>query len=177
MADQRRRTTFWVTQQATLILASGATGQSGQQSQDLGGDVRTKAGTTMIGLTLVRTFVTGFWAWDAAAASTPIWASYTLAVLKASQHMDDGDFADIGDHDGDLQLHDVRFLREALVANTTLFPGGEHKAGAGIYAESRSQRKMDRIDDTIWIVVQKSVATEQAVTLRVNVSQLWKARS
>ncbi len=174
MPDFTKRATMWINENVTMLLTAASNGQSGQQSQDLGVAVRAKVGANLFGMTLVRSFVNGWWRWDNTAASSPLWGFYSFGLLKGSRNMDDGDFADIGDHDGDLQLFEERHLLESAIALDVMYPREEHRSGSGFAVDSRSQRRMDRLDDTLWIVAQKSIVTEQIVTLGCNVTTLWK---
>ena len=173
MADRSRRQTVWLHQNVTLVIEDALSGVASQESTDIGNLFATKFGMSLVGVTLIRSWLRGWWT-ASVAASTPIWLRYTVALLKAPKGMDDGDFPDIGSHDGDAQLFDDRQLLETIVQDDVLFPRTEHLAGAGIYVESRSQRKMARIDDTMWLVGQKSTITENDITLRSTLTTLWK---
>lgn len=175
MADRRpaKRASLFTCVFLQMVLTAGSSDASGQAITDLGAAFIAKAGRSLNNVTLVHTWVQGWWT-QAVAATSPIWVSYTLSIIRANQGMDAGDFADVQGHGNDVVLYDCRALLESEATDDVLFPRTEYKAGSGVFVESRGQRKIERVGDTIWLVGEKTQITEQAVVFRGSVTMLWK---
>ena len=171
-----RRDRFWITSNIATTIPAASNGVSGQViSASMNTDFLARTGLASaarhtMGLTIVR----GWWT-QAVAASSPVWLRFALGIGVYPEAMDAGDFPDVDSHQGDYKLYDSRFLLESTAADDVLFPRTEDAAGSGIGIESGSMRKVQRSTDEPTLVIQKSGATEQAIILRIVVTQLWLA--
>jgi len=172
-ALRAKRGNLFTCQRIDVTLTGTSVDEAGQAVVDLGLLFATKSGRSLQNVTLVHTWISGWWS-QAVAATSPLWRSYTLAVVRANVGMDTGDFLELEEHTGDISLFDCRALLESEGTDDVLFPRTEHRAGAGVFLESRGMRKIDRVGDTIWLVVQKDGVTEQAIVGRFAVTMLWK---
>ena len=178
MPDRRtaKRGTAFTCQFIEMTLAAGGQNTAGQQITDLGPTLITKLSRGLNNMTLVHSWVNGWWT-QTVGASTPVWSAYTLAMVRANVGMDAGDFGAIAEHTGDIVSFDCRALLESEATDDVLFPRTESKVGSGVYMESRGQRKFERIGDTLWLIAQKNTVTEQSITFRCAVTLLWKLPS
>ncbi len=166
-----RRQTLWTAHTISIGIAAASSGVTGQGLNDIKAIVEAKLGRSMQGLTLTRTYLQGWWQ-QVLAATSPVWGRYTVAVVRAPEGMDAADFGDLAVHTGDIELFDQRALLETVVADDVLFPRTD-LAGSGMKIESRGQRKIERENDTIFVVVQKSIVTEQTVRFDGSLTCTW----
>ena len=142
------RPKVFTAQNVVLTLSSGDTGVASQTVADLTGNLESKIGSNIrSGITASRVWIRGFWGYGATAAVSPVDGMYSLGVARARQGMDPGDFGDLGNHEGDLMASDNRTLREPLDTYATMVPS----EGAWMSLDGRSQRKMQRAEDTLAI--------------------------
>jgi len=167
----KRRQTLWTCTPLGLTLAAGGAGVASQQKQDVASDFTTKTGRNLYNVTLTHAYLQGWWS-QTVAATSPIWGNFVIAFLRAPSGMDAGDFGDLSNHVGDIEMYDCRQLLEAEGTDDVLFPRTDI-AGSGLKIESRGQRKIAREDETMFIVVQKNAVTEQDITFRGAVTCTW----
>jgi len=169
-----RRGRLWTCDFIELNLAAGSVGNGSQEASFQPATTyraRTGLAGSFGGVTVGRVFMKGWWTQEAV-ATTPVWGSYTVGMGFFPSRLLDTDFPDLASHDGDYFLHDCRALLEAEATNDVLFPRVT-AAGSGLDLDNRSMRKAGRQDDQLFVVAQKSVVTEQQVSLRVAVTVLW----
>ena len=172
-----KRGSLFTCQQITHTQAAGTVGVANLISTNLGAQFVSKADRSLLNVTAVHIWVSGWWTYAATAATTPVWVDLTFAVIRAHEAMDSADFTGMSGHDGDIMLFDCRRLLEAAAADDVMFPRTESYAGSGIHVDGRGQRKIARDKDTLFLVSQKGVVTEQDITLRIAVTILWKLPS
>ena len=112
MVRTPRKERLWTT--ATVQLTLSSAGVAGSNSNNLSTPFVTKAGRQLLkGDTLAHTWLKGVWTQSAAGDSSR--ERVHLGILFHPTGLDAIDFPDLSVHDGDLQLHDSRGLREPLV--------------------------------------------------------------
>ena len=154
-------------------LVAGQTGVSSQQSQDLTDALATKLAITPGKMTAMRAWVNGLYV-TSTAVTTPVIGEYTLGIGVFTQEIDNGDFPNLELHDGPWMLHDARRLvdRNAGVLLEGLEPANT-VGGSCLQLTTRSARKLERVRDRLFMVVQKDRATEETVTLSCSVTVMW----
>lgn len=163
MTTQRNR--LWTN--TDLILNVTAADAAGQVSQNLTTNLQTGLGIpNLAGYTCVRTFVRGFVQSDGdnTTAGT-VFAHWGIGVYAGG--IDNGDFPDLSLYDGDWLAYGSLVFRNPGVALNIVEP---ERAGY-VQMDSKSARRLDRIGDTMFFVVQQSTA--QDFLYNLSVSQLW----
>ncbi len=144
-----------------------ALGQAGQKSVDIGETLQTGLGIShLAGYTVVRTFVKGMA--TAAAGNTTeqiVHAQWGIGIFAGS--IDDGDFPDLGLYDGDWLAFGSLVFKNPGVALNTVLP----EAAGYVDVSSKAQRRVDRIGEVPFLVVQTNRAEDYEFSFAI--SQLW----
>ena len=171
MATKRGR--LFTCVQVSITLTAASFGVAGQIIFDLGADFTAKADRALLNVTASHFWLTGWWRQGSTGATSPIATAFTLAIVRANVGMDAGDFNGLANHSGDIVLFDCRPLQEATVALAPLVPANGGPGGSNFALESKGQRKIARREDTLFLVVEKAVVTEQAPVLHAAITTLW----
>ena len=145
-----------------------------QQSSDLRAVLESRLGVNALrNVTAMRTWVHGLYT-TAAVVSTPVIAEYGIGVGRFTAGIDNGDFPDVGTHEGSWALHDVRRLIDnASTVNITPLTPQSVPFGSLVAINTRTSRKLEKTNDAFFMVVQKDRATEEIVTLTCSVTVMW----
>jgi len=169
-----RKGRFWTTATTTLTLAAAAVGGASQKSFIISSVFVTNTGRNVYNVTLSRLFLRGLYH-TIAIVTTPVVVGVTLGVGVFAQNIDDIDFPNLASHAGNWMLHDVRQLREREAGNAVpnpMEPTGT-LAGSNVDLVGSSMRKIGNVQDVPFLVLEKDVATEEDILLKVSITALW----
>ena len=173
MTMRNRRGRLFTCDHLTLTMLAAASGVASQIISDLGAAFVTKSGRELNHVTASHFWVKGVYRQlTGVTGAAGSWDAYSLGIVRATVGVDNTDLPDLQAHSGDLVLHDCRVLRATRVDNDPMDPV-ENSHGSSFELESRGQRKLARVDDTLFLAVQKDGVTAQDVILDVAVSILW----
>ncbi len=175
-ASVPRRRRFWTTSDIDLTLVAATAGVASQKfTAAVFSSVTAKLDTSILNnLTIARAYLNGFWR-TSSVVTAAVLTSYAIGLGLFPAGMDDTDFPDLSAHDGDWLLHDSRKLIEVdngpAVVAPLLPQSGEMTSGLRI--GSSAMRKITRLDERPFVVVQKADVTEDNIHFDGSLTILW----
>ena len=170
-----RRGRVFTTTQVSLTLVAGDISTASQQSTNqMTSDFETRTGRLARGVTVARIWIRAFY-FTLAVITAPSLAQYSLGMGIFTQGIDNGDFPDVDGHVGDWMVHDARTLTDLAIstAPTPLVPNDGSGAGSSVVIDNRSMRKLPRVSDDLFLVLQKASTTEDNIQFRAAVTVMW----
>ncbi len=160
---------------AAFVLVAANAGISSQENADLTTELESRLAAASRNVTAVRVWINGLY-FTQAAVTTPVVSEYSMGVYVAPSRTDDGDFPNVGNHEGSPMLHEARRLVDlaSTASITTLHPqsAGDNN-GSSVRLTTRAKRKLQRTDDHLFLVLQKSLATEENIQFTCSVTVMW----
>jgi len=171
----RRERMFTTTEVALTLVAGNAGGASQQATNQMTSDFETRSGRSARGVTIGRIWVHGMW-FTLAVVSTPTLMGLSMGMGIFTGGIDVGDFPDLATHTGDWMLHRTWRLTDRASATTFPIPLEPQQGGGNssqIAIDNRSQRKLGRTSEDLFLVIAKDIATEENIQLHVDVTVMW----
>ncbi len=173
--SERRERIFTTTETALTLTAAG-TSISGQQiSQQTSADFELRTGRTLRNATVARIWINGLW-FTVAAVTTPVIIGLVIGMGVFQESLDAGDFPDLSIHKSSWMLHRTWRLTELDSSDTLprpLFPNAGSGNSCQIVLDNRSMRRIERDGEKLFLVIQKDIATEEAIQFHVDVTVMW----
>jgi len=166
-----RRPRLWTTIAPTITLLAAQTGVASQSFLGLGGPYTTATGRELqSGVTIARVFC-NLLVEEVSPATSAVTFCLAVGVGVFTQNIDAGDFPDLELHEGDWFLHDVRPFaeRKTSLENRLVHPTTK----AQYQLETRAQRKINRRDETPFLLMQKDAVTDFDIVVTACVTILW----
>ncbi len=170
-----RRSRLFTTTLFSQTIVAGNIGTASQQSNNQAtSDFESKSGRTARGVTIARIWIRALYH-TIAVITTPVISSYYLGMGIFTSGIDNGDFPDLSQHDGDWMVHDARPLIDTAVSTdpNVLNPEGAGNYGGVVSIDNRSMRKLNRDTEQLFLVLQKSTVTEDNIQFRGEVTIMW----
>ena len=171
-----RRERVFVTTEIALTLTAAGTSTAGQQiSNQCTSDLESRTGRNARAVTIGRVWVTGLW-FTTAVVTTPVLIGLSLGMGVFTQSTDVADFPNVASHLGDWFVHRTWRLTDrgaATVNPTPLQPEDAPGNSAGFQIDNRSQRKLGRFSNDLFLVIQKDIATEEDIQFHSDVTVMW----
>ncbi len=145
---------IWSTFNTTLELTGG--GVAGQKSVKIGANLLTGLGLSHLAGYTVGSFYLDLMIMtdDTNTVVEAVTANFGIMIGDGS--MDDTDFPDLAFGDGDYLLRKNIVFQGPGVIGTLVVP----ESASVLSVTSRAQRRLERIGDTIWLVLQQNVAND-----------------
>ncbi len=171
-----RKERVFVTTEIALTLTAASTSTASQQvSNQMTSDLENRLGRTARGVTIARIWVNGIW-FTNAIVTTPVVMGLSMGIGIFTQNADAADFPDLAAHQGDWMLHHTWRLTDrgaATTSPTLLFPQDSPGNSSGFGLDNRSMRKLSKVSEDLYIVIQKDIATEENIQLHCDVTCMW----
>ena len=158
-----RRRRIWTQDEATITV--GTANQAGQIARQIDVNILTEASLgSLAGYTVVRTHVCVLIDSSTNTGTSFIKANFGLGVFP--EFMDQGDFPRLDVYNGNYYAFECFTFRMPGVASTVVLPA----EAAFTRSDYRSQRKIPRTNDRLWLVWQQD--TTEIVRYRSQISYL-----
>ncbi len=170
-----RKDSVFTTSSMTFTLPAAATtvATGGLVSGDDPSDVfEARTGKSLRNATVARIWLRGLWV-TIAAVTTPVIGNYFLGAIVLTEKVEDVDFPELATHAGDWMLHDARTLLESTGTAPVQLRPINGPGGAMVDLDNRSKRLIRRDTDKLFIAAAKSVATEEDIVFRGQVTVMW----
>ncbi len=172
LAPAPRRERVIVTTEVALTLVAGNINEASQQvTNQVTNDLEARLGRTARNATVGHVWVNGLW-FTQAIVTTGVLIGLNFGMGIFSAGMDAGDFPALQAHVGPWFVHRNWRLIDRVSATAIPTPLDPDEA-AIIDIDNRSMRKLGRVNDEVFVVIQKDVVTEENIQFHSDVTVLW----
>ncbi len=167
---------LFITTEIALTLAAGNISSASQQiTNQIGSDFVTRTGRNLHHATVGRVWINGLW-FTLAVVTTPVVIGLSMGLMVVQTSLDAGDFPALAIHQGDWFMHRTWRLTDRFSQTTDPTPLDPSEPGVNsgsIAIDNKSKRKIKNVSETVFLVIQKDVVTEENIQLHVDVTTMW----
>ena len=166
---------FTTTEVALTLVAGNISITSQQSTNQITSDFEARSGRQARGITPIRQWVTGLW-FTQAVVTNPVVIGLAIGMGIFSSGIDSQDFPDLATHTGEWFYHRTWRLTDRGITTsqpTLLTPSDNPANGSSFSHDNRTGRKIQRVSQELFLVIQKDVATEENIQFHADITVMW----